>query len=136
MEAPGMMHENQEDERRELPAILPVGARWRRLALVAHHSCGWPARARGGRAHRTCHGLQSFSTPELRRLPRSGWKGGAAIALADPVYLAIADDATILRVTADGVPGTSMPAFAQPAGGMLTDAQIEVIVARNPKPLG
>jgi len=56
-------------------------------------------------------------------------KGGAAIALGDPVYLAIADDATIRRVTADGVPGTSMPAFARRSGGMLTDAQVDVIVA-------
>ena len=56
-------------------------------------------------------------------------KGGAAIALGDPVYLAIADDATVRRVTADGVPGTSMPAFAQHSGGMLTDAQIDAIVA-------
>ena len=55
-------------------------------------------------------------------------KGGAAISLADPVYLAVADDATILRVTANGVPGTSMPAFAQHAGGMLIDNQINVIV--------
>jgi mono/diheme cytochrome c family protein len=36
---------------------------------------------------------------------------GAAIALADPVYLALVDDATLARVTRDGVPGTSMPAF-------------------------
>src|SRR5262249_61745133 len=55
-----------------------------------------------------------------------GW-GGAAIGLADPVYLAIADDASIRKVTADGVRGTAMPAFAQSAGGMLTDAQIDVI---------
>ncbi len=55
-------------------------------------------------------------------------KGGAAIALGDPVYLAIADDSTIARVTANGVPGTSMPAFAQRSGGMLTDEQIKVIV--------
>jgi mono/diheme cytochrome c family protein len=55
-------------------------------------------------------------------------KGGVAIGLGDPVYLAIADDATIRRVTADGVAGTSMPAFAQHSGGMLTDAQIEVII--------
>ena len=54
--------------------------------------------------------------------------GGAAIGLGDPVYLAIADDATIRRVTADGVPGTAMPAFAQSAGGMLTDEQIDVLV--------
>jgi cytochrome c oxidase cbb3-type subunit III len=54
-------------------------------------------------------------------------KGGAAIALANPVYLAIADDASIRKATAQGLPGTAMPAFAQSAGGMLTDAQIDVI---------
>ena len=54
-------------------------------------------------------------------------KGGVAIALADPIYLAIADDATIQRITANGVTGTSMPAFAQHAGGMLTDDQVNVI---------
>jgi cytochrome c oxidase cbb3-type subunit 3 len=54
-------------------------------------------------------------------------RGGAAIALANPVYLAIADDASIRKVIAQGVPGTAMPAFAQSAGGMLTDAQIDVL---------
>jgi len=53
---------------------------------------------------------------------------GAALALADAVYLALADDATLRRVTAEGVPGTSMPGFAQSAGGQLTDRQIDVIV--------
>jgi cytochrome c oxidase cbb3-type subunit 3 len=54
--------------------------------------------------------------------------GGAAIGLGDPVYLAIADDAIIRRVTAEGVAGTSMPAFAEHSGGMLTDNQIDVII--------
>ena len=54
-------------------------------------------------------------------------RGGAAIALNNPVYLAIADDAAIRKVILKGVPGTAMPAFAQSAGGMLTDAQIDVI---------
>jgi cytochrome c oxidase cbb3-type subunit 3 len=54
--------------------------------------------------------------------------GGAAIGLGDPVCLAIADDATIRRVTAGGVAGTSMPAFAQHSGGTLTDDQIDVII--------
>ncbi len=61
-----------------------------------------------------CHGSQG--------------KGGAAIPLGDPVYLAIADDAIVRRATADGISGTSMPAFAESAGGMLTDKQIDVIV--------
>jgi cytochrome c oxidase cbb3-type subunit III len=55
-------------------------------------------------------------------------KGGAAIALGDPVYLAIADDKVLRSAAANGIPGTSMPAFAQSAGGMLTDKQIDVIV--------
>lgn len=55
-------------------------------------------------------------------------KGGAAIGLGDPVYLTIADDAVIRRVTSSGVAGTSMPAFAQHSGGMLTDDQINVVV--------
>ena len=54
-------------------------------------------------------------------------RGGAAIALANPVYLAIADDAAIRKVVANGVRATAMPAFAESAGGMLTDAQIDVI---------
>jgi mono/diheme cytochrome c family protein len=54
-------------------------------------------------------------------------RGGAAIALADPVYLAIADDAATRKVVANGVRGTAMPAFAESAGGMLTDKQIDVI---------
>jgi len=56
-------------------------------------------------------------------------RGGAAIALADPVYLAIVDDAVIRKVIAKGVRGTAMPAFAESAGGMLTDKQIEVITS-------
>jgi cytochrome c oxidase cbb3-type subunit III len=54
-------------------------------------------------------------------------RGGAAIALANPIYLAIVDDAAIRKVIANGVRGTAMPAFAESAGGMLTDAQIDVI---------
>jgi len=57
-------------------------------------------------------------------------RGGAAIALADPIYLAIADDAAIRKVVASGVHGTAMPAFAESSGGMLTDKQIEVITTQ------
>jgi cytochrome c oxidase cbb3-type subunit 3 len=53
---------------------------------------------------------------------------GAAVALADPVYLAMIDDATLRRVTADGVAGTAMPGFARRAGGSLTDEQVDLVV--------
>jgi cytochrome c oxidase cbb3-type subunit 3 len=55
-------------------------------------------------------------------------KGGAARGLVDPVFLDIANEATIRRVTAAGVAGTAMPAFATEAGGGLTAAQIAAIV--------
>jgi cytochrome c oxidase cbb3-type subunit 3 len=54
-------------------------------------------------------------------------RGGAALALADPVYLAIVDETAMRKVIANGVRGTPMSAFAQSAGGMLTDKQIDVI---------
>jgi len=54
-------------------------------------------------------------------------KDGAATALSDPVFLAIASDAAIRRTITNGVPGTPMPAFAQSAGGMLTDKQIDAL---------
>jgi len=56
-------------------------------------------------------------------------RGGAAIGLAEPLYLVIADDASIRKAIANGVGGTAMPAFAQSAGGMLTDAQVDVITS-------
>jgi cytochrome c oxidase cbb3-type subunit III len=62
-----------------------------------------------------CHGAQG--------------RGGASISLANPVYLAIVDETKMRTIVANGVRGTSMPAFAQLAGGMLTAQQIEVITS-------
>lgn len=61
-----------------------------------------------------CHGVEG--------------SGGAAMSLANPVFLAIADDTVIRHTVANGVPGTPMPAFAQSAGGMLSDKQIDALV--------
>jgi cytochrome c oxidase cbb3-type subunit 3 len=55
-------------------------------------------------------------------------RGGAALSIGDPVYLAIVDDSILREVVTRGIAGTSMPAFAKSAGGMLTDAQIDVII--------
>jgi cytochrome c oxidase cbb3-type subunit III len=55
-------------------------------------------------------------------------RGNCALALANPVYLAVVDDDTLRRVTAQGVHGTLMPPFARSAGGMLTDDQIDILV--------
>jgi cytochrome c oxidase cbb3-type subunit 3/ubiquinol-cytochrome c reductase cytochrome c subunit len=53
--------------------------------------------------------------------------GGAAISLANPVYLAVAGEANLRQITANGVSGKLMPPFARSAGGMLTDQQIGVL---------
>src|SRR5271169_5872769 len=55
-------------------------------------------------------------------------KHGAAMALGDPVYLAIVDDDTLRDVISRGRPGTAMSAFAQKEGGMLTDEQVNAII--------
>jgi cytochrome c oxidase cbb3-type subunit 3 len=55
-------------------------------------------------------------------------QGALTVGIGRPVYLAIADDATIRSTIESGRRGTSMPAFAQKAGGMLTAAQIEILV--------
>jgi cytochrome c oxidase cbb3-type subunit III len=55
-------------------------------------------------------------------------RGGAALSLNDPVYLAIVPDSVLRRVVAFGVRATSMPGFAVSAGGVLTDAQIDTVV--------
>src|SRR6476619_4445766 len=48
---------------------------------------------------------------------------GPAMALSDPVYLAIADNETLRSTIANGRPGTAMSAFSQKQGGTLTDDQ-------------
>ena len=55
-------------------------------------------------------------------------QGALTVGIGRPVYLAIANDAMIRRTIEEGRAGTPMPAFAQHAGGMLTDAQIEILV--------
>jgi mono/diheme cytochrome c family protein len=55
-------------------------------------------------------------------------RGGAALALADPVYLAIADDVVLTAAVRGGVSGSLMPAFGQSAGGLLTEAQVTALV--------
>jgi cytochrome c oxidase cbb3-type subunit 3 len=55
-------------------------------------------------------------------------QGALTVGIGRPVYLAIADDATIRKTIQEGRPATPMPAFARKAGGLLTDAQIDILV--------
>lgn len=55
-------------------------------------------------------------------------RGGAALALNNATYLAIAGQSNIRSAVAKGVPGTLMPAFSEHSGGLLTDAQVDALV--------
>jgi mono/diheme cytochrome c family protein len=52
---------------------------------------------------------------------------GAAISLANPVFLAIAGQGDIKMYITSGVDGKLMPAFARSAGGMLTAQQVDIL---------
>jgi len=54
-------------------------------------------------------------------------KNGAAIALANPVYVAVAGEQTIHQTITKGVPGGLMPPFAKTSGGSLTDKQVAIL---------
>ena len=101
------------------------------LAVVLLSSCGTPhGQPRSGSETLAPNEVSEFSTLYSENCAgchgESG-RGGAAIALADPVYLALADEVPVRKVIANGVRGTAMPAFAESAGGLLTDKQIDVI---------
>ena len=60
-----------------------------------------------------CHGLNG--------------RYGAARPLNDRLYLALIGEDRLRHVIANGVPGTTMPPFAQNQGGTLTDRQISML---------
>jgi cytochrome c oxidase cbb3-type subunit III len=53
---------------------------------------------------------------------------GSATNLANPVYQALVDDATLRDIIAHGQPKTLMPGFSRSSGGFLTDEQIDALV--------
>jgi mono/diheme cytochrome c family protein len=55
-------------------------------------------------------------------------QGGAAIGLASAGYLWLVDDTDLRQVIEHGRANTAMPAFAQSAGGMLSDAQVGALI--------
>lgn len=103
------------------------------VALLTLEACG-NLRGRPQRGSEVISPEEVLDFNTLYRQNCSGCHGaegkrGAAIALRDPVFLAIADDGAIRRTIAKGVRGTLMPPFAQSQGGTLTDKQIDALVS-------
>jgi mono/diheme cytochrome c family protein len=55
-------------------------------------------------------------------------KDGAAIALANPVYIAWVGEDQLRTSVANGTASKLMPPFAKSAGGMLTDSEVSMLV--------
>jgi cytochrome c oxidase cbb3-type subunit 3 len=91
-----------------LPGKPRIEERWRAAAEVTDFSQLYAANCSG------CHGADG-------RL-------GAARPLNDALYLAHVSDETLRQMIAQGIRGTSAPAFAQRAGGSLTDKQIDILI--------
>jgi mono/diheme cytochrome c family protein len=53
---------------------------------------------------------------------------GVAQQLNDPLFLAVASDASLRDVISNGRPGTPMTAFARESGGLLTREQVQALV--------
>lgn len=54
-------------------------------------------------------------------------RNGMAVSLANPAYIAYAGPRHIAEITANGIGGSLMPAFATNTGGSLTDQQIQIL---------
>jgi cytochrome c oxidase cbb3-type subunit 3 len=91
-----------------MPGKPPEAERWRPSTQIVSFATLYAQRCSA------CHGADG-------RL-------GAARPLNDPLYLALVSDEMLRAVIANGIPNTSMPAFAQENGGSLTDRQIEILV--------
>jgi len=57
----------------------------------------------------------------------SAGRFGAGRSMNDPFFLHLIDLDNLRRVIREGVPSTSMPAFAQKFGGQLTDSQVDFL---------
>lgn len=54
-------------------------------------------------------------------------RGGIAVSLANPVYIAVAGKSAIAKYTDEGGPGALMPAFGRRHGGFLTEEQVNIL---------
>src|SRR6185312_13112451 len=89
---------------------------------------GQPNEAERWRAPAEITDFNQLDTQNCAGCHGAGGRLGAARPLNDPLYLAFVTDDAMRQAISKGRAGTNMPAFSEPAGGHLTDQQIELIV--------
>lgn len=100
------------------------------LAAVALAGCRLPGKPRAGNVPLRPDQVTDFHVlyaGNCAACHGASGEGGAAVALRSPAYLAYAGAAPIRAITANGIPGSLMPAFVKEAGGLLTAQQIEIL---------
>lgn len=113
--------------RRALLLIL-----WGSTMLVGGISCdGAPGKPDEAERYQRPSAIMDFETLYGTRC--SGCHGaegraGPARPLADPLYLELVNSKRVTLIVAEGIAGTTMPAFAKSLGGSLTEEQIDVLV--------
>src|SRR5215813_5162881 len=89
---------------------------------------GQPSEAERWRAPNEVTDFNQLYTQNCAGCHGVGGKLGAARSLNDPLYQAFVTDDALREAISKGRAGTNMPAFAEQAGGHLTDQQIELLV--------
>lgn len=93
--------------------------------------CDMPGRPRPGPEVPRPEAITSFDTLYGENCAGCHGKNGdngAATNLANPLYQALIDDASLRDVIANGEKGSLMPGFSVRSGGVLSDVQIDAIV--------
>jgi mono/diheme cytochrome c family protein len=89
---------------------------------------GQPNEAERWRAPAEITDFKQLYTQNCAGCHGAAGKLGAALSLNDPLYLTFVTDDAMREAISNGRAGTNMPAFSQPAGGRLTNQQIELLV--------
>jgi cytochrome c oxidase cbb3-type subunit 3 len=102
------------------------------LATTALSGCHMPGQPQPGPEVPRPEAVMSFA--QLYGENCSGCHGadgrnGSAMELANPLYLAIIDDADLRNIISKGEKGTLMPGFGNAVGGSLTDEQVNAVVS-------
>lgn len=114
---------------RFIASVLGPGLLFMAMPLMV--GCDLPGRPQPGPEVPRPETIMSFDTLYGENCAGCHGKNGdygSATNLANPLYQALVDDASLRDLIANGEKGTLMPGFSVRAGGTLSDAQIDAIL--------